>query len=83
MSAAPTDAGVVAAMEAGPRDWRAIPYAELDATADKPLMYFGDPDDAQARAEYEAQARAEVARRLRDPEYWVPEDERRQGSLGL
>ena len=37
--------------------WRAIPYAEMDATQDKDLMFFGDPSDEIAVAEYRARVR--------------------------
>ena len=46
------------------KDWRAIPYVEMDATLDKDLMFFGDLDDVAARRAYERRVRAVVDGRL-------------------
>lgn len=45
--------------------WRAVPYAELDATLDKDLMFFGDPrEDTEGYAAYRERVRRVVNERL-------------------
>lgn len=51
----------------GAPDWRAVPYAELDATTDKDLMFFGDPrEDPEGYAAYRDRVRKLVDARLKN-----------------
>ena len=50
-------------------DCRARPDVELDATLDKEMLFFGDPDDKDAWAAYQARLRRVMKRRMKDPLY--------------
>ena len=48
----------------GRASWRAVPYAELDVTADKELMFLRPDSDPRA----EADRRLQIDRRQREVE---------------